>query len=116
MKANESGFTIAGALAVFVAILMFVSNAIAAGPTERVLYRFKGGSDGSAPAAGLIADAAGNLYGTTTNGGAASCQGGCGTVFELSPLCQSRPGGWQHAPVRCRPERAGRICQNPWCS
>jgi uncharacterized repeat protein (TIGR03803 family) len=90
MKGNESGFTLASWLAVFVAILMFVGNAIAAGPTERVLYRFKGGSDGSAPAAGLIADAAGNLYGTTTNGGAASCQGGCGTVFELSPTAGGR--------------------------
>jgi uncharacterized repeat protein (TIGR03803 family) len=90
MKDNESGFTIAGSLAVFVAILMFVGNAIAAGPTERVLHRFRGGKDGSAPSAGLIADKAGNLYGTTTNGGAGSCQGGCGTVFELSPAAAGR--------------------------
>jgi uncharacterized repeat protein (TIGR03803 family) len=90
MKGNESRFTIAGALAVFVAILMFVGDAIAAGPTERVLHRFRGGKDGSAPSAGLIADKAGNLYGTTTNGGAGSCQGGCGTVFELSPAAAGR--------------------------
>jgi uncharacterized repeat protein (TIGR03803 family) len=90
MKGNESSLTIASWLAVFAAILMFAGSAIAAGSTERVLYRFKGGSDGSAPFAGLIADTAGNLYGTTADGGA-GCQGGCGTVFELSPAAG---GGW----------------------
>src|ERR1700728_3008703 len=49
--------------------------------TETVLYSFTGGSDGQNPNAGVIFDAAGNLYGTTTNGGAA----GLGTVFELTP-------------------------------
>ena len=50
-----------------------------------VLHSFTGGSDGGRPAADLIADAAGNLYGTTITGGAtASCPGGCGTVFELT--------------------------------
>jgi uncharacterized repeat protein (TIGR03803 family) len=47
----------------------------------RVLYTFKGGSDGSGPEAGLIADNAGNLYGTTVGGGAH----GYGTVFRLAP-------------------------------
>jgi uncharacterized repeat protein (TIGR03803 family) len=91
MKGNESPLTIASPLAIFAAILMFAASALAAGSTERVLYRFKGGSDGSAPLAGLIADTAGNLYGTTSSGGAGSCQGGCGTVFELSPAAG---GGW----------------------
>ncbi len=44
------------------------------------LYAFTGNLDGDIPQAGLIADAAGNLYGTTTSGGSA----GNGTVFELS--------------------------------
>jgi uncharacterized repeat protein (TIGR03803 family) len=35
------------------------------GYTESVLYAFTGGSDGCDPFAGLIADSAGNLYGTT---------------------------------------------------
>jgi uncharacterized repeat protein (TIGR03803 family) len=52
--------------------------------TETVLYRFQGGSDGEHPAAGLIADAAGNLYGTTRFGGTGSGVG-FGTVFNLSP-------------------------------
>jgi len=46
-----------------------------------VLYTFSGGADGDGPEAGLARDAAGNLYGTTTDGGNSSCS--CGTVFEL---------------------------------
>jgi uncharacterized repeat protein (TIGR03803 family) len=46
--------------------------------SEKVLHSFHGG-DGTLPRAGLIMDAAGNLYGTTTVGGANSA----GTVFEL---------------------------------
>jgi uncharacterized repeat protein (TIGR03803 family) len=47
---------------------------------ETVLYSFNGGTDAAGPAAGVILDAKGNLYGTTQSGGA----GGAGTVFELS--------------------------------
>ena len=57
--------------------------------TYTVLYQFcslTNCADGSAPQGGLIFDAHGNLYGTTTTGGAN--QGG--TVFELSP----NGGGW----------------------
>jgi uncharacterized repeat protein (TIGR03803 family) len=56
--------------------------------TETVLYAFAGGSDGDYPAAGLIMDAKGNLYGTTSSGGGSSgCLNyfGCGTVFKLAP-------------------------------
>jgi len=49
--------------------------------TESVLYSFEGGDDGSNPAAGLIFDVAGNLYGTTVSGGVS----GAGTVFQLTP-------------------------------
>jgi uncharacterized repeat protein (TIGR03803 family) len=56
------------------------------GWTERVIYSFTGGNDGSYPTAGLIFDNTGNLYGTTNTGGA----GGGGTIFKLSPS----DGGW----------------------
>ncbi len=53
---------------------------------ESVLYTFKGGKDGSFPRAGVIFDAGGNLYGTTSEGGnLTACSGGCGTAFELTP-------------------------------
>jgi len=55
--------------------------------TKQTLRNFNG-KDGSTPEAGLIFDAAGNLYGTTTYGGASGtgCSGsGCGTVFEIAP-------------------------------
>jgi len=58
----------------------------AAQGTETVLYTFRGGADGSLPAAGLVADTAGNLFGTTYFGGGGACgPGRCGTVFELAP-------------------------------
>lgn len=57
-----------------------------AGYTETVLHSFGGGSDGVQPDAGLIADKAGNLYGTTIVGGGTDCSGnGCGTVYKLTP-------------------------------
>jgi uncharacterized repeat protein (TIGR03803 family) len=64
----------------------FILSAVdcAAAAPLNSLYVFKGGTDGSAPS-GLVADAAGNLYGTTFNGGTNSACNGCGTVFELSP-------------------------------
>jgi len=49
--------------------------------TETVLYSFAGGTDGADPDGVLIMDPAGNLYGTTYQGGT----GNNGTVFELSP-------------------------------
>jgi uncharacterized repeat protein (TIGR03803 family) len=54
--------------------------------TETVLYSFTGQPDGGNPEAGLVRDAAGNLYGTTAFGGSSTtCPAGCGTVFKLSP-------------------------------
>ena len=53
----------------------------------KLLHSFTGGTGGSFPFAGVIADPAGNLYGTTAHAGA-STQGrrqGCGTVFKLTP-------------------------------
>jgi uncharacterized repeat protein (TIGR03803 family) len=55
--------------------------------TEKVLYQFRGGSDGSFPSANIIFDKTGNLYSTTWAGGADSW----GTVFKLTP---SKKRGW----------------------
>jgi uncharacterized repeat protein (TIGR03803 family) len=72
--------------------------------TENIIYTFCANNtgyscpDGAEPMAGLVLDAAGNLYGTTSSGGSEPCPTnsvGCGTVFELSP--PSLPGGaWTH--------------------
>jgi uncharacterized repeat protein (TIGR03803 family) len=52
--------------------------------SETVLYNFQGPpNDGNSPAAALIADNSGALYGTTEGGGTGSCQYTCGTVFKL---------------------------------
>jgi uncharacterized repeat protein (TIGR03803 family) len=55
--------------------------------TWQVLHDFGNDADGNSPSAGVIMDAAGNLYGTTAGGGAYTG----GTVFELSPAAG---GGW----------------------
>jgi uncharacterized repeat protein (TIGR03803 family) len=85
-----------------------VSPTAGGGWTEKILHNFpqpvnsllNNGTDGSYPGAGVIFDAAGNLYGTTPVGGNGGGPGGictfpeeevCGVVFELSPTAS---GGW----------------------
>jgi uncharacterized repeat protein (TIGR03803 family) len=51
------------------------------GYSESVLWSFGSGGGGRQPTAGLISDAQGALYGTTTAGGGV----GYGTVFKLAP-------------------------------
>jgi len=55
--------------------------------TEQVVHTFTDDPDGNLPT-GVIVDAAGNLYGTTTYGGAINQTG---AVYELSPNAN---GGW----------------------
>ncbi len=59
--------------------------------TETVLYRFKGGSDGSYPSGSLVSDAQGRLYGATEYGAGVCAPRGCGTVFGLA----QRDGTWE---------------------
>ncbi len=68
--------------AILGALTFAVTSAFAQGQAcggENVLWSFGNGSDGSSPQAGLITDASGNFYGTTTDGGLY----GAGTVFKL---------------------------------
>jgi len=64
---------------------------VAPNGTETVLYNFNpyNGTDGFYPVGGVVIDKKGNLYGTTTRGGA-SCD--CGTVFKLTP--GKKGGAW----------------------
>ena len=64
------GFTVALLLA-----------ALAQAQTFSTLYNFTGGSDGSYPYGGVVKDSAGNLYGTTEQGGS---NYSTGTVYELT--------------------------------
>ena len=52
---------------------------------ETVLHTFAGGKDGIWPQSGLAADAQGNLYGTTWEGGSSLYTYGCGTVYKITP-------------------------------
>ena len=64
-------------LAMLIAI-MFSGAALANGPTEFLVYGFPTKVGCPTPSGNLVADAAGNLYGTTCIGGT-----GHGTVYEL---------------------------------
>jgi len=69
--------------AVLCAVLVILSCAFVLGQAQyKVLYRFLGApSDGYAPMGNLLLDPAGNLYGTTTEGGRFDS----GTIYQLSP-------------------------------
>jgi uncharacterized repeat protein (TIGR03803 family) len=62
-------------------VVFSLSRVSISGWYELVLYPFTGGNDGDGPIGPLMADAAGNLYGTTFNGGAH----GAGLVYKLAP-------------------------------
>jgi uncharacterized repeat protein (TIGR03803 family) len=47
----------------------------------RVIYSFQTENDGNSPISNLVRDSAGNLYGTTSEGGL-----GSGIIFKLSPI------------------------------
>jgi uncharacterized repeat protein (TIGR03803 family) len=73
--------------------------------TERVLHSFTGGHDGGYPyAERLIFDGLGNLYGTTSSGGAFQL----GAVFSLSP---NAAGFWSE---RVLYSFEGKVAANPY--
>jgi uncharacterized repeat protein (TIGR03803 family) len=71
---NLYGTTLSGGAANFGAVYKVDSVG-----NETVLYSFTGGADGANPYAGVISDAAGNLYGTTFFGGPSNA----GVVYKL---------------------------------
>jgi uncharacterized repeat protein (TIGR03803 family) len=75
--------------ALLLAVAFLFAAATTRAQTFTVLYSFKGtlDYDGGDPVGGLVGDAAGNLYGTTVNGGPripVHCPQGCGTVFKVT--------------------------------
>src|SRR5271165_2940807 len=80
-----------------VLLLVLLTPQPAQAQTFKVLHTFTGGVDGAWPYAGLTMDRAGNLYGTTQNGGKVGCGSGsgCGTVFKLS----HKGSGWVFTPL-----------------
>jgi len=94
MKLRDFLF-IASRQAVLAAVLIAASSALAAGAKYGVIYRFQGSPDGAGPNSPLITDQAGNLYGTTQNGGSSrNCFDGCGTVFRFTPPAK-KGGAWK---------------------
>jgi hypothetical protein len=77
------------ALLTTASLFLAAASIPAAAQTETVLFSFQGiiGLSGSHPVGGLVADEAGNLYGTAAVAG----RYGAGTVYELSP--PATPGG-----------------------
>ena len=77
MRGSAHSFVVSTSILLVVTVVL----TLAAQPqTFKVIYSFTGGQDGQYPYAGLTIDQAGNLYGTTVDGGAR----GWGTVFKLS--------------------------------
>jgi uncharacterized repeat protein (TIGR03803 family) len=87
MPSRKSILVQIATLTILVAAL--AGSARAAG-NERVLFSFSGGTDGGQPLCDLVFDAHGNLYGTTSMGGAF----GDGTVFELTPAANGLWSEW----------------------
>lgn len=85
-----------------------------------LLHKFAGlgAADGANPTHGLISDGAGNVYGTTENGGVADCDnsepfeavetnvGGCGEIFELNHSGQTLLYGFGFSPDGSDPRGA----------
>jgi uncharacterized repeat protein (TIGR03803 family) len=82
----------------YASVFFMLASCASAQYTLKTLYAFGFSDDGFSPNGGLVTDGAGNLYGTTADGGnrgsgycLLSKEPNCGTVFELTPTSD---GGW----------------------
>src|SRR3981081_2022259 len=82
MQPTQTIWGVRDVLQLTIVMLLALLGCASAVTQEKVLYSFKGSSDGGEPVGRLIRDHAGNLYGTTLD---EFGQGHFGTVFELSP-------------------------------
>jgi uncharacterized repeat protein (TIGR03803 family) len=87
MRRNTSLAASSAALLVVSIVILVLAPAGWAQSKYKTLHKFELGRGGFSPFAGLIFDQAGNLYGTTLNGGGRSL----GTVFMLKPKAD---GSW----------------------
>jgi uncharacterized repeat protein (TIGR03803 family) len=87
MGSKRFSHSMSKALTISAVVTILASAAWAAG-VPQIIYNFAGGSDGEYIDSDLVIDGAGNLYGTSVQGGDFSS----GTVFQLTPS----NGGWTH--------------------
>jgi len=94
-RISTLGTTLRAAAAVLALGIVFVvaiaATQAAQAQTYQVIHNFTGAGDGVNPRAGLTKDAAGNLYGTTRDGG----KYGLGVVFKLA----HKSSGWVLTPL-----------------
>jgi len=88
---NRGEFTWATGVALAFAAGLWIAavsapSARAQSVKESVVYSFTGGANGAYPDWGVITDGAGDVYGTTGEGGDTSCEApyGCGEVFKVT--------------------------------
>jgi uncharacterized repeat protein (TIGR03803 family) len=101
MSSPQSRPGFAFALFLLPTFIFLITHSAQAQYAPSVPYTFTGSADGASPAASLIFDSKGNVYGTAAYGGdtsGANCTGanppiGCGIVFELTPP-PSGSGPW----------------------
>jgi uncharacterized repeat protein (TIGR03803 family) len=86
---NQFGTTVSGGKNRFYGVVFELTLNSKGVWQETILHAFADGSDGGEPNAGLALDATGNLYGTTSSGGAAG-----GVVFKETLQTN---GKWKHS-------------------
>ena len=118
MQSHKRCLSLSLSLALLAAFALVAATQ--ANSQANVIYSFiEASTDGFTPYSSLIADSAGNLYGTTTEGGEYEV----GTVFELSPQAD---GSWVEQILlsfngadgtnenRSEERRVGKECRSRW--